>query len=91
MSHSRYKTKYFEEGAYGETIENTLYVDYNNSCDIVSFYNENFDLILTVQDTVNNNLMEAMIKIWNHNDENPHQDVEHWTIEDQQKKKNKKF
>jgi len=86
MSRTRYKTTFkSESGYYGEVEEHTLYADYNNSCDIVTFYNENFDIILQVGDTVENNLIEALIRIWNHNSNNPIENVENWSFEDKQK------
>ena len=66
-----------------DLFEHTLYADYNNSCDIVTFYDENFNVLLTVQDCVENNLMEAMIKIWNNSPE-----VEVWSLDDIYKQKN---
>lgn len=43
MSKNRLKTKYIEEAAWGTTETKTLYAVHNNSCDIVSFYNEDGD------------------------------------------------
>jgi hypothetical protein len=84
MSSTRYKTTYCTEEEYGQTKEYNLYANYNNSSDIVTFYDENFEPILIVQDCVSNNLMEALIRIWNHNDEND-LGVQKWTKEDNEK------
>ena len=58
MSHNRYKTKYIveEQGISSSyDVEKTLYASYNNSCDIVTFYDNDFDILFYAQDTVKNN------------------------------------
>ena len=41
MSHIRVKTKYYTMGAYGSVDEKVLYADLDNSCDIITYYDEN--------------------------------------------------
>ena len=40
MSHVRVKTEYQVEGAYGSTEKKILYAHHNNSCDVVTFFDE---------------------------------------------------
>ena len=40
MSHTRVKTTYSVEGAYGSTEKKTLYCHHNHGCNYTSFYNE---------------------------------------------------
>tara|TARA_R110000868_G_scaffold193686_1_gene438872 strand:+ start:203 stop:472 length:270 start_codon:yes stop_codon:yes gene_type:complete len=63
MSHHRVKTTYNESGSYGSIEKRTIYADHNNSCDIVSFYDEQGDYIFSVEDTVENNLVDAINKL----------------------------
>lgn len=68
MSHSIFKTQYFESGNYGSVIEKTVYADYDNSCDIVTFYDNDGDTLLTVEDTLDNNILQAMFRIFHADD-----------------------
>jgi hypothetical protein len=66
MAHQYFKTKYKEEacdggGCYEE--ERTLYVHHNESCDIVSFYDEKGKCVLSFTDTLENNIFDAMNKL----------------------------
>ncbi len=75
MSHHRIKTTYKEiVDPWGTVEEKTVYADFNNSCDIVSFYDNSGNHILSVDDTLNNNLFEAMIKLY----EGAVEDFEYW-------------
>ncbi len=64
MSHIRVKTKYNVEGAYGSVEEKVLYADHNNSCDVIGFYDEKGEPILFVEDTMDNNLLDAINRLY---------------------------
>jgi hypothetical protein len=64
MSHCRLKTTYNEMGAYGSVDKKTLYAHHNNSCDIVSFYDENGNFLFCVEDTMDNNLFDAIKRLF---------------------------
>lgn len=64
MSHLTYKTQYQTEGNYGSTEVHTLYVDHNLSNDYVTFYDENGGIILTVEDTIDNNILDAINRLY---------------------------
>lgn len=66
MSHTRVKTTYSVEGAYGSTETKTLYCHHNHSCDYTTFYDEDGDVT-----TMNfgewesgNDLWDAMERLW---------------------------
>lgn len=63
MSHTRVKAKYMEVGAYGRTEWHTLYCHHNHSCDIISFYNEKGECILSFGDADHPNIFEVMQKL----------------------------
>lgn len=65
MSHIRVKTKYNTEGSYGSIDEVTIYAHHNLSCDYVDFYDEDGSHILTVPDTINNNILDAINRLYN--------------------------
>ncbi len=88
MSHYYLKTKYNEEGAYGSIEEHTLYAHHNLSCDYVSFYNEKGECILSVPDTLDNNILDAMNKVifpFTGRDLILEEGIEHMSIEEQKK------
>lgn len=60
MSHIKIKTKYVEEGEYWSAIERTLFVHHNLVSDYVTVYDENGKVIFTFNDTMRNNLLEAI-------------------------------
>ena len=64
MSSFTVKTKYYTEGGYGSEDENYLYATHNNSCDIVTFYDEKGDWLFSVPDTMNNNILDAINKLY---------------------------
>ena len=64
MSHYRVKTKYNEEGAYGSVDEKVLYAHHNLSCDYVTFFDENGNVIMTVPDTMDNNILDAINRLY---------------------------
>lgn len=67
MSHNRIKTTYVITGNYGVEEEHTLYADYNNSCDVATFYDSDGTRLFSIEDTVNNNLGDAIIRLINSN------------------------
>ena len=82
MSHTRIKTKYYETvDAYGTVQEKTVYADFNNSCDIVTFYDDDGNSILSVEDVMKDNLLEAIIKLY----EGSADDFERWTTDELKK------
>ncbi len=64
MSHDRIKTTYQTQGAYGITKTHTLYARHNHCSDLVSFFYEDGELILTVEDTMQNNLFDAIERLY---------------------------
>lgn len=82
MSHTRIKTKYYETvDAYGTVQEKTVYADFNNSCDIVTFYDDDGNSILSVEDVMKDNLLEAIIKLY----EGSADDFERWKTDELKK------
>lgn len=65
MSHFRAKTQYNCEGSHGATVIKTLYVDHNLSSDYVTFYDELGRHIMTIPDTIENNLLDAINRLYN--------------------------
>lgn len=64
MSHIRVKTKYNVEGSYGTIEERVLYSHHNNSCDVVTYYDENGKVLFCVEDTTQNNLLDAINRLY---------------------------
>jgi hypothetical protein len=64
MSRIRVKTKYNTEGIYGSTEEKILYADHNNSSDYVTYYDEDDEIIMIVPDTIDNNLLDAINRLY---------------------------
>lgn len=66
MSHTRVKTTYSVEGAYGSTETEELYCDHNHSCDCTTFYDKNGNVQpMAFQDwETGNNLFDAMQRLW---------------------------
>lgn len=63
MSRIRLKTKYKTSGVYGTTEERILYAVHNNSSDIVTFYHEDGDVLMTIEE-IDDNMFEAIAKLW---------------------------
>lgn len=63
MSSIRVKTKYLEEGTYGSEIERTLYAVHSNSSDYVSVYDEDGTMLFCFNDTVRNNMFDAIVRV----------------------------
>ncbi len=64
MSHYRVKTKFNVEGSYGAIDQDTLYAHHNLSCDYVTFYDSNGNVIMSIPDTLENNMLEAIKRLW---------------------------
>ena len=57
------KVSYNEVGNYGEIESKTLYCGYNRSCDVTTVYDENGEVILCFDDTLGDNLFDAILKL----------------------------
>lgn len=73
MSHYKLKTKFNTEAEYGLIKEEVVYAHHNLSTDYVSFYDEHGRFIMTIPDTIDNNLLDAINRLYkpfkdNHND-----------------------
>lgn len=66
MSHERIKTTYNTEGAHGSTEKHTLFANFNHCGDYVVFYDEQGEIILTIPDTIENNLFDAIQRLMYH-------------------------
>jgi len=66
MSHTRVKTTYSVEGAYGSTETEELYCDHNHSCDCITFYDKkgNVQSMVFCSWVSGNNLWDAMQRLW---------------------------
>jgi len=66
MSHTRVKTTYSIEGAYGSTEIVELYCHHNHSSDFVTFYWENGEVVNMVfqEWESGNDLWDAMNRLW---------------------------
>jgi hypothetical protein len=66
MSHTKVKTTYQTEGAYGSTETHTLYCHHNHSCDCVTFYNERGEVesMAFCEWISGNDLWDAMNRLW---------------------------
>lgn len=66
MSHTRVKTTYSVEGAYGSTENRTLYCDHNHSSDYVRFYDEDGSTteMCFGEWESGNDLWDAMNRLW---------------------------
>lgn len=82
MSHLYLKTEYNTEGAYGSIDKHTLYAHINNSCDIVTFYEENGTILFSVEDTLENNLLDAINRLYSNKKDSS---VESMTKEDRER------
>lgn len=87
MSHIRVKTEYNVETEYGALEKRTLYAHHNNTCDVVTFYDENGKELFSFDDTIENNLMDAINRLCiPHNSPNNFKDgVEYMNAEDRSK------
>jgi len=65
MSSELIKTKYKSTcDIYGSTEERTLYCKHNNSSNLVTFYDEDGSILFIVEDTMNNNLFDAITRLY---------------------------
>lgn len=85
MSHIRIKTTYQEEGPYGTEETRTLYCHHNLSCDYVTFYDDRADVIMCVPDTIKNNLLDAINKLYTGSGEVGKDGIEYMTPEEREK------
>lgn len=58
------KTTYNVEGTYGQTEVKTLYCKHYNGCDQVCYYDEQGGCLFCVDDTLDNNMFDAIIKLY---------------------------
>lgn len=84
MSHVRVKTEYQVEGAYGSTEKKILYAHHNNSCDVVTFFDEDGTYLFSVGDTIDNNLMDAINRLYvpHKNDKELNDNVQYMNADD---------
>ncbi len=89
MSSFYVKTKYNEEGNWGSIEEKTLYCHHHNTCDYVNFYDENGTWIMTIPDTISNNLLDAINRLYSPYKDNSCREyedgIEQMTNEDREK------
>ena len=86
MSHIRVKTTYNTEGSYGSIEQHTLYAHHNLSCDYVTFYDSDGSFIMTVPDTIDGNILDAINRLYNIGSTSKLEEgVERMSIEDMQK------
>ncbi len=64
MSHYRFKTTYQTQGSFGSTETHILYANHNECADIITFYYEDGEILFTVEDTMQNNLFEAIERLY---------------------------
>lgn len=64
MSRYRVKTEYVTMGAYGSYDKHILYAEHNNSCDIITFREEDGTILFCVEDTEKNNLFDAIERLY---------------------------
>lgn len=88
MSHLYRKIKYTREAGYGTEEEMYIYMHQNNSCDYVSFYDENFNFIFGYGDTTSKPLDIQIMKLWTKDIESC-PEIERWSSEDFEKLKSK--
>lgn len=89
MSHVRIKTTYQEQnGNWGEVVDKILYAHHNDTCDIVCIYDENGKVIFCFEDTLRNNIMDAITRLayyWKEDGFKLIDGVEHMNVEDRKK------
>jgi hypothetical protein len=85
MSHRYRKTTYIEEGAYGSEDVKTIYMHQNNSCDVVTIYDEDFNVIISYGDTTRRTLMQGIREMLTDKPEE-NKLIEFWIKEDRDKK-----
>jgi len=66
MSHTRVKTTYSVEGAYGATEKAELYCHHNHSCDVVIYYNKDGSVadMSFAEWVTGDDLWDAMHRLW---------------------------
>ena len=63
MSHVRIKTTFEVSAPFGTTETKTLYAHHNNSCDVVTFYDDSGKFMFSFEDTMPNSLMHAIHRL----------------------------
>ena len=69
MSRTLVKTKYNVTNGFGSIETHVLHAVHNNSTDIVTFFDENGKVLFTVEDTIENNLIDAIKRLYRPFDE----------------------
>lgn len=64
MSHVRVKTEYNTEGPHGSVEKKTLYAHHNLSNDYVTYYDDNGEWLITIPDTINDNVLDAIMRLY---------------------------
>jgi len=89
MSKTKIKAKYIEDGEFGMIEEKTLYMEINNSNDLVTLYDDNGDRIMCYSEG-QNNFEEAFVSLMYSHAEYPitvtaRRKIEDWDPEDEDK------
>lgn len=71
------KVNYNEVGNYGEIESKTLYCGYSRTCDIATVYDENGEVIFCFDDTLGDNLFDAIVKLCGNNWETESEPLTH--------------
>lgn len=85
MSHIRVKTTYKVEGAYGSVEKVTLFAHHNNSCDVITFYGGEGEVLFSIEDTMKDNLLDAINRLsapYKNNSFDLDEGIEHMNKED---------
>ncbi len=86
MSHKYRKTTYIEEGAYASEDIKNLYMHQNNSCDVITIYDEDYNVIISFTDTTKRTFIQAFEELIS-DDPEENKLVEYWTYEEREKAK----
>lgn len=62
------KTEYLELGPYASLEKRTMYAAHNSASDTVSFYDQEGNCFLSVDDTMDNNAISAINRLYNFGD-----------------------
>lgn len=63
MAKTRVKTTYECIGPYGSTETHTVHCEHNLSTDIVTFYDDNGEVFLVIDESTSNNLWKALCRL----------------------------
>lgn len=64
MSHYRLKTTYNTEGPFGSVETKSIFAHHNLGCDTVTFYDHDGEFIMTVPDTIDGNILDAINRLY---------------------------